>query len=138
MANVMDLGFSAKTGTLYAGSQVQCPNFTQPDIQVPSGTITTAWINGFNKYVFYVPLTTATAINTLLTISGLPSGISDLYTVDTITISSFTGAVATSPTYTVSRTIIGTNLNALVSSTVSPSFSSGTGYVKVSITFNLD
>ena len=143
MANVMDLGFAAKTGTLYAGSQILCPNFTQPDIQVASGTTTVAWVTGFQKYVFYIPLTTATAINSTLTITGLPINITDLYSVDVINVASFSSTITTAPVYTLTRTITGNGaaggtLSIVATSSTSPVFSSGTGYIKIVATFNLE
>ena len=143
MANVMDLGFAAKTGTLYAGTQVLCPNFSQPDIQVASGTSTVAWVSGFNKYVFYIPLTTATAISSTLTITGLPVNVSDLYAIDVTTVTAFSSTISTAPIYSTVRTVTNNatasgTLSISVTSTTSPVFGSGTGYVKVVATFNLD
>ena len=143
-ANVTNLGNQAQADVLIANTQVRAPSFSQPEQVVgsaasPSATLTQAYVAGINKYVFYTPLTTATAINEIYTITGLPTNFPALYTVTGHTVAVASAGWTTVPVISDShQTFTGTTLSSNPKSATSPGFSSGTAYVKVTITFTLD
>jgi hypothetical protein len=142
--NVTNLGNHAQANVLIADSQVRSQSFSQPDQLVgsaasPSATITQAYAAGINKYVFYTPLTTATAINNIYTITALPAGFGASYSVVAQTLSVASVAFTTRPIISAAHlTLAGTTLTVHPISSTSPEFSSGTAYIKVTITFTLD
>ena len=146
MANVMDLGQSAKTGTLFATSQVLSSNFSQPEqvIGTAAASVTTAtqvWTAGINKYVFYYTLTTATAVSQNFTITGIPANLLALYSSITQAASVASVSFGTKPLLNaVHQTVdVGTTTyTANVTSNTSPVFATGTAYLKLVISFNLD
>ena len=143
-ANVTNLGNTAQASTLIADSQVRSPNFSQPEQVVgsaasPSATITQAYVAGINKYVFYTPLTTATAINTSYTITGLPATFPATFSVVAQTIAVASAGFDTAPLISAAHlTFTGTTLTSNPRSSTSPVFATGTAYLKVILSFTLD
>jgi len=144
--NVTNLGNQAQTNILIADTQVRSPNHSQPSKVVgsaatPSATITQAYVAGFNKYVFYSPLTTATAINTDFEITGIPAGFAGLYSSISATMAVPTTAFTTHPIISVAHQYLNTTTGAFYAnpiSSTSPAFSTGTAYLKTIIQFTLD
>ena len=142
--NVTNLGNQAQTNILTADTQVRCPNFSQPEQVVgsaasPVTTLTQAYVAGINKYVWYYTLSDGVAINQIFTITGLPTNFPALYTVTGHTVCVASAAWTTVPVVSDShQTFLGTTLSSNPKSATSPGFSSGTAYMKVSITFTLD
>jgi hypothetical protein len=142
--NVTNLGNTAQARVLIADTQVRSPSFSQP-VQVvgsaasPSATITQAYASGINKYVFYTPLTTATAIDNAYTITGLPAGFGAAYSVIAQTLAVASVSFGTAPLISAAHlTLAGTTLTSNPKSSTSPVFASGTAYLKVTLTFTLD
>lgn len=141
-----NLGAQAETGVLIANTQVRSPSFTQPELVVgsaasPSSTATQPYVAGFTKYVFFFPLTTATAINQVFTLTSFPDGFF-------ATNSAFTSATCvpstsfgTPPVLTAPHQIADQTANTFTvnpTSTTSPVFATGTAYMKIVIQFTQD
>jgi hypothetical protein len=142
--NVTNLGNTAQASVLIADTQMRSPSFSQPEQVVgsaasPSATVTQAYTAGINKYIWYSPLTTATAITAVYTITGLPTNFPSLYTVTGHTVAVASATFSTAPIISDShQTFSGTTLFSNPLSSTSPVFASGTAYLKVTVTFTLD
>jgi hypothetical protein len=143
-ANVTNLGNTAQANVLIADSQVRSQSFSQPEQVVgsaasPSATITQAYVAGINKYIFYTPLTTATAINSNYTITGLPATFPATFSVVAQTLAVASATFSTAPIISAAHlSFSGTTLNSNPISSTSPVFASGTAYLKVVLSFTLD
>jgi hypothetical protein len=142
MSNVTDLGPAARTGTLYVTDKVISPSFTSPDIQLASGVITSAYVAGFNKYVFYYPLTSGTAVLQGFSVTGLPANFFDTHSVSVDWVGSSTSTWSVIPVLDVSpngynMASAGGYFTAYLQSRVSGTFS-GTAYLKVVVQFTSD
>ena len=141
-----NLGSQAETGVLIANTQVRSPSFTQPEqtvgsAAVPSATATQAYVAGITKYIFYFPLTTATAITQVFTLTSFPDGFF-------ATNSAFTSATcvpstsfSTVPILSAPHQICDQTANTFTvnpTSSTSPVFSTGTAYMKIVISFTQD
>lgn len=142
--NTTNLGNTAQADVLIANSQVRAPSFTQPEQLVgsaatPSATLTQAYVAGINKYVFYTPLTTATAINNVYTITGLPATFPATFSVVGQNMAVASASFSTAPIISVAHlSFSGTTLTANPISSTSPVFASGTAYLKFVLSFTLD
>ena len=144
--NTTNLGNTAQANILIANTSMNAPSFSQPDQVVgsaasPSATITQAYVSGINKYIFYSPLTTATAITQVYTITAMPAGFGGLYSVMASNMAVATATFSTAPIISaahlsLSDTTDTLSINPL--STTTPAYSSGTAYLKVVICFTLD
>jgi hypothetical protein len=141
-----NLGNQAQTGVLIANTQVRSPSFTQPQQVVgsaatPSATATQAYVAGITKYVFFFPLTTATAITQTFTLTSFPDGFfatNSAFTSATCVPSASFGTIPilSAPHQIADQTANTFQVNPL--SSTSPVFASGTAYMKVVISFTQD
>jgi len=142
--NVTNLGQAAQADSIIANVGMLSPSYSQPEQVVgsaasPSATLTQAYASGIGKYIFYTPLTTATAINNAYTITGLPAGFGGLYSVVAQTLSVSTAGFSTAPIISAAHlSLTGTTLTSNPISSTSPVFASGTAYIKVTLSFTLD
>ena len=142
--NVTNLGNQAQANILIADTQVRSPSFSQPEQLVgsaasPVATFTQAYTAGINKYIFYSPLASGTALTAVYSITGLPTNFPALYTVTGHTVAVASATFSTAPIISDShQSFSGTTLFSNPLSSTSPVFGSGTAYVKVTITFTLD
>jgi hypothetical protein len=142
--NTTNLGAAAQASVLVATTSMLSPSYSQIDQLVgsaatPSATIAQAYTAGVNKYIFYTPLTTATAINNVYTITGLPATFPALYSVVAQTIAVASAGFDTRPVISAAHlSFAGTTLTSNPISSTSPAFASGTAYLKVILTFTLD
>lgn len=141
-----NLGNQAETNVLIANSQVRSPSFTQPEqvvgsAAVPSATATQAYVAGITKYVWFFPLTTATAITQVFTLTSFPDGFF-------ATNSAFTSATcvpstsfSTAPVLSAPHQIADQTANTFTinpTSSTSPVFATGTAYMKIVVSFTQD
>ena len=142
--NVTNLGNTAQASVLIADTSVRAPTFSQPEQVVgsaasPSATATQAYVSGINKYVFYSPLTTATAITQVYSITGLPATFPATYSVVAQTLAAASATFSTAPIISAAHlSFSGTTLFSNPLSSTSPVFASGTAYLKLTLTFTLD
>ena len=141
-----NLGNIGQANILIADTQVRSPTFSQPEQVVgsattPSATATQAYVAGINKYIFYSPLTTATAITQVYTITAMPAGFGGLFSVFASNMAVATASFSTAPIISAAHLSLSDTTDILsinpLSST-SPAFASGTAYLKVVICFTLD
>jgi hypothetical protein len=145
-ANVTNLGNQALCDILIAQTQVRSPNFSQPDQVIgsaasPSATVTQAYVAGITKYIFYSPLTTATALTQSYTVTGLPATFPATFSIIAQTLAVATTSFSTAPVISAAHlSYSGTNttLTSTPTSSTSPAFSTGTAYLKLVIQFTLD
>ena len=105
----------------------------------PSATATVAYVAGVNKYVFYSPLTTATAITQVYTITGLPATFPATYSVVGQNLAVASAGFDTTPKISAAHfSFTGTTLSVNPISSTSPAFATGTAYLKVIVLFTLD
>jgi hypothetical protein len=129
---------------IIANTQMLSPSYSQNEVVVgsaasPSATATAAYVAGINKYVFYSPLTTATAITQEYSITGLPATFPATYSAVGQNLAVASATFSTSPKISAAHlSFSGTTLFVQPLSSVSPVFASGTAYIKVIITFQLD
>jgi hypothetical protein len=142
--NITNLGYSAQANVVIANNQMLSPSYSQNEITVgtaasPSATATVAYVAGINKYIFYSPLTTATAITQEYSITGLPASFPSTYSVVGQNLAVASATFSTSPKISAAHlSFSGTTLFIQPLSSTSPVFASGTAYLKVVITFQLD
>lgn len=142
--NVTNLGNTAQASVLIADTSVRAPTFSQPEQVVgsaasPSATVTQAYASGITKYIFYTPLTTATAITAVYSITGLPATFPANYSVVSQTMAVASATFSTAPIISAAHlSFSGTTLFSNPLSSTSPVFASGTAYLKVTLTFTLD
>jgi hypothetical protein len=143
-ANLTNLGSAAQCGVLYADTAVRSPSFSPPEQSVgsaasPSATLTQAYVAGITKYIFYTPLTTATAINNVYTITGCPSTLLATSSVSVSTMAVASASFSTAPIISVAHlSFSGTTLTSNPISSTSPVFASGTAYLKVVLVLTVD
>tara|TARA_R110000868_G_scaffold390230_1_gene659795 strand:+ start:3788 stop:4231 length:444 start_codon:yes stop_codon:yes gene_type:complete len=145
-ANVTNLGNQALCDTLFAQTAVKSPSFTQPEQTVgsaasPSATATQVYVAGITKYVFYSPLTTATALTQSYSVTGLPATFPATFSVVGQTLAVASTAFTTAPVISVAHmSFSGTNLTLTSTplSSTSPAFSTGTAYLKLVLEFTVD
>jgi hypothetical protein len=143
--NTTNLGNQAQTNILIASTQVRSANFSQPYRQVgtaaiPVATASQAYVAGITKYVFYYPLTTATAINIIFTLTGFPAGFFATNSAVTQTTCVPQSAFSTVPLLSANHQFTDTvaaTFNVNPQSSASPVFT-GTAFMKVVIQFTLD
>jgi hypothetical protein len=153
--NTTNLGKTAQTDILVANTEVKAPtdtattqmispSFSQVEIAVgtaasPSATLTVAYVAGTNKYIFYTPLTTATAINNIYEITGLPANFPAIFSVVAEHVAVASATFGTAPIVSNAHsTFSGTTLFLNPKSSTSPVFASGTAYIKLTVSFTLD
>lgn len=142
--NTTNLGAAAQAQVLVATTSMLSPTYSQLDQVVgsaasPSATATQAYTAGVNKYVFYSPLTTATAITQVYSITGLPATFPANYSVVAQTLAVASATFSTAPIISAAHlSFSGTTLFSNPLSSTSPVFASGTAYLKVVLTFTLD
>lgn len=143
--NTTNLGSVAETGVLIANTQVRSPSFTQPELVVgsaasPSATATQPYVAGFTKYVFYFPLTTATAITQTFTLTSFPDGFFATNSAFTSATCVPSASFSTVPILSAPHQIADQTANTFAvspTSSTSPVFT-GTAYMKIVIQFTLD
>ena len=145
MSYLTNLGQDAKCQTLYASSSVVSPSFSQPYQVVgspasPSTTANQPYVAGINKYVFYRPLTTGSAIDVVFSITGIPATFAATTSAIATTLAVPSGAFTQIPVISVAHQYTDTvaaTYNCRPISSVSPTFT-GTAYLKVVIQFTTD
>ena len=100
--NTTNLGAAAQAGVLVATTSMLSPSYSQVEVAVgsaasPSATATVAYVAGVNKYIFYSPLTTATAITQVYSITGLPATFPANYSVVAQTLAVASATFSTAP-----------------------------------------
>jgi len=142
--NITNLGYSAQANVLIANNQMLSPSYSQNEITIgsaasPSATATTAYVAGINKYIFYSPLTTATAITQVYTITGLPATFPATFSVVGSNMAVASASFSTAPNISAPHlSFSGTTLSINPLSSVSPVFASGTAYLKLTLSFTID